>query len=138
MFVKKLLIGAIFLITLIGPTVVHAADFMSVSKVSKLSQSGEVLLVDIRRPSEWKKTGVAKHAFKISMHQKGFFDKIKKQTNGNKNNPVALICAHGNRSTWAAKELEKRGYTNVINVKEGMLGSAKGPGWLAKGLPLRF
>jgi len=114
-----------------------AAEFMSVTNASKLSKSGKVQLIDIRRPSEWRKTGVAKTAAQISMHQKGFFDKIKRQTKGNKNAPVALICAHGNRSTWAVNELEKRGYTNVYNVKQGMLGSPQGKGWLARGLPLK-
>lgn len=114
-----------------------ASQFMSVSKAHQQSKAGSVFLVDIRRPSEWKKTGVAKHAAKITMHQEGFLNRIAKHTNGNKAAPVALICAHGNRSTRMINLLEKQGYTNVYNVKEGMLGSKEGSGWLAKGLPLQ-
>jgi rhodanese-related sulfurtransferase len=115
----------------------HAAEFMSVSTAAKQSEAGDIYLVDIRRPSEWKKTGVAKHAAKITMHQQGFLDRIAKHTNGNKAAPVALICATGIRSTRMIDLLEKNGYTNVYNVKEGMLGSKEGPGWLATGLPLQ-
>jgi rhodanese-related sulfurtransferase len=32
--------------------------------------------------------------------------------------------------------LEAEGFTRVYNVKEGMAGSAAGPGWVKRGLPL--
>ncbi len=128
----------ISLITLVwSMTSSLAAEFMSVSKAHQQSKAGQVYLVDIRRPSEWKQTGVAKHASKITMHQKGFLNRITKLTAGNKAAPVALICARGNRSTRMINLLEANGYTNVYNVKEGMLGSPEGSGWLAKGLPLK-
>lgn len=114
-----------------------AAEFMSVSKAHDQSKAGQLYLVDIRRPSEWKQTGVAKHASKITMHQDGFLNRIAALTGGDKTAPVALICARGNRSTHMINLLEQNGYTNVYNVKEGMLGSPEGPGWLAKGLPLK-
>ena len=53
-----------------------AAEFMSVSKAHQQSKAGQVHLVDIRRPSEWKQTGVAKHASKITMHKNGFLSRI--------------------------------------------------------------
>jgi len=114
-----------------------AAEFMSVSKAHQQSKAGQLHLVDIRRPSEWKKTGVAKHAAKITMHSEGFLNRIAKHTAGDKSAPIALICARGNRSTRMINLLEQNGYTNVYNVKEGMLGSPEGSGWLAKGLPLK-
>lgn len=114
-----------------------AAEFMSVSKAHNQSKVGKLFLVDIRRPSEWKQTGVAKHAAKITMHQEDFLNRIAKHTSGNKAAPIALICARGNRSTHMINLLEQNGYTNVYNVKEGMLGSPEGSGWLAKNLPLQ-
>lgn len=128
---------AVIVISIHQITISYAAELMSVSKAHQQSQSGKVLLVDIRRPSEWKQTGVAKYAAKISMHQKGFLDRISKHTNGDKAAPLAIICAHGNRSTYMISLLEQNGYTNIYNVKEGMLGSKEGPGWLKRGLPLQ-
>jgi rhodanese-related sulfurtransferase len=49
--------------------------------------------------------------------------------------PIALICARGNRSTLASAALAEAGYSEIYNVREGMLGSPDGPGWLARGLP---
>lgn len=123
--------------TLISASLSLAAEFMSVENAHKQSKAGSVFLVDIRRPSEWKQTGVAKHASRITMHQDGFLDRISALTGGDKTAPVALICARGNRSTHMINLLEQNGYTNVYNVKEGMLGSPEGAGWLAKGLPLK-
>lgn len=133
-------IATIFITLFLGMTSVTssmAAEFMSVATAAKQSEAGQVYLVDIRRPSEWKQTGVAKHAAKITMHQSGFLDRIAKHTAGDKTAPIALICARGNRSTHMINLLEQNGYTNVYNVKEGMFGSKEGPGWLALGLPLK-
>jgi rhodanese-related sulfurtransferase len=52
-----------------------------------------------------------------------------------RNRPIALICARGNRSSLASSALAEAGYTQVYNIREGMLGSPDGPGWLARGLP---
>lgn len=126
-----------FLFSIMSITSSMAAEFMSVSKAHNQSKAGQLYLVDIRRPSEWKQTGVAKHASKITMHKDGFLDRIAALTGGDKAAAVALICARGNRSTRMINLLEQNGYTNVYNVKEGMLGSPEGTGWLAKGLPLQ-
>lgn len=130
-------IAVSFTMIALSATLSFAAEFMSVSKAHNQSKAGQVYLVDIRRPSEWKQTGVAKHASKITMHQDGFLKRIAALTGGDKAAPVALICARGNRSTRMINLLEQSGYTNVYNVKEGMLGSPEGTGWLAKGLPLK-
>lgn len=115
----------------------HGAEFMSVKNASELSQSGQILLVDIRRPDEWKQDGIPASAYAISMHVEGFLDKLGKLTKGDKNAKIALICATGARSTWLGDQLEARGYTSIINVAEGMYGSQRGPGWLAAKLPVK-
>ena len=35
-----------------------------------------------------------------------------------------------------ANLLAENGFSKVINIPEGMLGSSDGPGWIARGLPL--
>jgi rhodanese-related sulfurtransferase len=49
---------------------------------------------------------------------------------------VALICARGNRSIRAQQALRDAGFKRVLNIREGMLGSSYGRGWLKRGLPL--
>jgi len=34
------------------------------------------------------------------------------------------------------KLLQDAGFTNVANVKEGMVGSSAGPDWIRRGLPV--
>lgn len=104
-------------------------------------KSGKLILVDVRTPGEWKQTGVAQGAALLDMqHPKGatgFMDDLLKLTKGDRNVPVALICRTGNRSAQVQRFLESQGFTRVYNVSEGMAGSAAGPGWLRRSLPLQ-
>ncbi|MEW6120370.1 MAG: rhodanese-like domain-containing protein [Pseudomonadota bacterium] len=104
------------------------------------SQSGALTLIDIRRPDEWKQTGVAKGALEINMaHPQGtagFVKQVEAELRGDRTAPIALICRTGNRTTQMQQALVEAGFTNVVNVKEGMAGSGAGPGWLARGLPV--
>lgn len=103
-------------------------------------QAGQVTLVDIRTPGEWKETGVAKGAKLVNMlHPQGapgFVNALLEKVNGDRNAPIALICRTGNRTTQVQRYLQSQGFTQVYNVKEGMAGSMAGPGWLRRGLPV--
>lgn len=100
---------------------------------------GEIVLVDIRTPEEWKQTGVPASAYAITMHQdpKVFLADLLKAAGGDANKPIAVICRTGNRSTALAVPLSKAGFPHVINVVEGVAGGPNGPGWAKRSLPLR-
>ena len=97
--------------------------------------AGEVLLVDIRQPDEWRKSGVAIGAVAIDMRRPDFVQALS-EARGGSERPVALICARGVRSRRVAQALEEAGIGPVIDVPEGMLGSTAGPGWIKMGLPV--
>ena len=103
-------------------------------------QAGKLTLIDIRRPDEWRQTGVAKGAIRVNMLHpqgpQGFVRQVLAEVDGNMDAPIGLICRTGNRTTHMQKVLQDAGFTQVINIKEGMVGSAAGPGWLARGLPV--
>ena len=122
-------------VSLITP--VLAASSISVRGAYERAETGEVLLIDIRSLGEWRETGVAPVARPISMHEQGFFEKLDKAVGGDHGKAVAVICASGGRSTWMQVQLLARGYTNVINVPEGMVGGPNGPGWIKTGLPIK-
>jgi rhodanese-related sulfurtransferase len=84
-----------------------ATGTLSTPDAHSAALPGEVVLIDIRRPDEWQRTGV----------------------------PIALICARGVRSRGMTARLTAAGFTNIIDVPEGMLGSGAGSGWLMRGLP---
>lgn len=104
------------------------------------AQSGKLTLIDIRRPDEWRQTGVAQGALQINMAhpqgEPGFVQQLTAELGGNKDAPIGLICRTGNRTTHMQRTLQAAGFTQVYNIKEGMVGSGAGPGWIARGLPL--
>ena len=103
------------------------------------AQAGKLTLIDVRHTEEWQ-TGVAKGALRIDMTnsqgEAGFIQKVSTALEGNRSTPIALISLTGNRGSNAQQVLREAGFTHVYNVKEGMMGSSAGPGWIARGLPL--
>lgn len=133
----------VLLALLIIPILVQAdSDARVVTAPEALTrvESGELLLIDVRSPAEWRETGIPEPAIPVTIHQSGgpsaFFDAIIKAV-GDDDRPIALICASGRRSGVARRLLTEHGFTAVFDVSEGMLGNSKGPGWIARGLPTK-
>lgn len=99
--------------------------------------AGDILLIDIRRPDEWALTGVGEGALALDMRRDDFIEALLAETQGDTTRPVALICARGVRSRHQSHKLTRAGFSEIIDVPEGMLGSGAGPGWIKRGLPLR-
>ena len=129
-----------FALALLATGFVHATPDMAAPDAAAAVAAGKITLIDIRTPPEWKETGVAKGASLINMlHPQGapgFTNALLDKVKGDKNAPIALICRTGNRTTQVQRYLQSQGFTQVYNVKEGMAGSAAGPGWLKRGLPV--
>ena len=109
---------------------------LGVAEAHRLALSGEILLVDIRRPDEWSLTGIGEGAQPLDMRARDFEARLLALAEGDKARPIALICARGVRSRGMARRLASAGFTRVLDVPEGMLGSGAGPGWIKAGLPL--
>ncbi|MEP3440354.1 MAG: rhodanese-like domain-containing protein [Sulfitobacter sp.] len=109
---------------------------LTVTDAYTLAIRGDITLVDIRRPDEWAHYGVGEGAIPIDLRDPKFTQKLLTHISG-KDAPVALICARGVRSRGFSRVLRKAGFTNIIDVPEGMLGSGDGPGWIKTGLPIR-
>ena len=95
-----------------------------------------IRLIDVRSRDEWAETGVAKGAWPISLHEERFSERLFAAKEVADGRPVALICATGGRSGYVLRSLRQAGYTGFIDVSEGMMGSTRGPGWIASGLPI--
>jgi len=134
---RQIMFVAMLVLTSAGLT--HADDqgSMSAQRAHELASSGEVLLIGLRRPEEWRDTGIGGSAKPVSMHEKGFVEKLLALTGGDRSKPLALICAAGARSSFLRSQLSRLGFTSVADVSEGMLGSAAGDGWLKAGLPVK-
>ena len=110
-------------------------DGLSVQAAHAAAADGSVTLIDIRRPDEWQATGVGEGAVPLDMRDPQFMQKLIALV-PTPDAPIALICARGVRSRYLAARLTEAGFTNIIDVPEGMLGSGPGPGWLGAGLPV--
>ena len=109
---------------------------MSAAEAHAAAGRGDILLLDIRSRQEWQQTGVGEAAHAVSMHEDDFLQRLQSLTAGDKSRPIALICASGNRSKIVERALADMGYTNVIDVAEGMMGGPNGQGWIKSGLPM--
>jgi len=114
----------------------HDRPRLAVAEAYQQAQSGDITLIDIRTPIEWKAVGVPVGSHQIDMRRKDFVEAVALATGGNRNAPIALICARGVRSARMTLALSEAGFSNIIDVPEGMLGSRDGPGWVAGNLPV--
>jgi rhodanese-related sulfurtransferase len=123
-----------------GPSVARASTILSAQEAYTRATAGEIVLIDIRTPEEWRETGVARGATRIDMRHpggpRGFAEEVLRHVGGDRNAAIGLICRTGNRSTQVQRALQDLGFTRVYNVKEGMAGSDAGPGWVKRGLPI--
>ena len=137
--VSRFFLLSVFLL-LVGTRAVAAESAnISVREAHQRAQSGEIILVDIRTPREWRASGVPAGSKLITMNQSraDFVAALKKAGGGSLNKPVALICAVGGRSRHLQYLLNRAGIPNTINVLGGMFGTSKDIGWLRAGLPVR-
>ena len=97
---------------------------ISADKALKLAAAGELVLVDVRSPQEWQQTGVPAGAQLVTIHRPdgliGFLDAMGETLGPDRGQPVALICARGNRSSVSSSALAQAGYTQVYNVRDGI------------------
>ena len=84
-----------------------------------------VPIYDIRRPEEWRQTGVVQGSRLLTfVDERGrpnpeFLPRFSAEIG--KDDPVILICRTGNRTDVLARHLvEKMGYTRVYNVRDGI------------------
>jgi len=109
---------------------------LSASQAHEQAIAGQITLVDIRRPDEWARTGVPEGGIALDMRSADFTEVLLRAVQGDKGAPIALICARGVRSYGMSVRLKQAGFTQILDVPEGMLGSGAGPGWVKRGLPV--
>lgn len=122
------------------PLAAQAQPSMTASEARALQEAGEIVLIDIRQPAEWRQTGVAQGAVRVSMGHpeggQGFVRDVLAAVDGNTDAALVLICRTGNRSSQVLPALQELGFKRVYHIPEGMLGSSHGPGWIGSGLPV--
>lgn len=90
----------------------------------------QLILVDVRTESEWE-SGIPKGAHTVTLGDPRMVDTIYGCLKEDASKPVAVICRSGMRSGRAAKLLAGAGFTDVSNVRGGMMA------WTAANLPVK-
>ena len=85
---------------------------------ARLDRGEKVNLVDVREESEWAQ-GHLPDARHLS---KGVIERDIETAVPDKNTELVLYCGGGFRSTLAADNLQKMGYTNVLSMDGGWRG----------------
>ncbi len=129
-----------FLLCATAAVAVAGGGMLPADEAARRAKNGELTVIDVRSPAEWRQTGTALGAKRVTIHDPrgadGFLRHMIAAVGGDRGRPIALICARGNRSTRAHDFLTRHGFTNVHNIVEGMLGNRTDPGWIARGLPV--
>ena len=95
----------------------------------------DAVVIDIRRPDEWKRTGVIEGAHLMTFFDargkydlKAWMAKLTPVATGDRK--VAIVCHSGGRSRPVSRLLhESMGYRRVYDVRDGIAG------WIAAGRP---
>lgn len=95
----------------------HITDKASKEFMEDVQAHQEAVLVDVRTPGEFE-AGALDGALNINVTSSDFMDKFQEAV-PNKDQTIYLYCKSGNRSKKAAIQLEKAGYTNLINATSG-------------------
>jgi len=111
-------------------------EAMSASEAYEAMKNGEIILVDVRTPNEWAKTGIGEGVHPISAADPNFLARLEELTGGDKSKKIGFICASGARSGQVQQILKQYGWENVVNVQDGMMGNRTSPGWIRSGLPV--
>ena len=104
---------------------------VSVVEAHQRQESGSAILVDVRGPSEWEQTGVAKGAHRIQMGTPDFITRLEALRKREPSKAVDLICRSGNRSGSVQRALADMGWKEVYNVSGGT------SSWMAAQLPMQ-
>ncbi len=133
-----------FLLALIAITVACSGDSQGQSKTGKtdaaakpmevlepvtflntLNESQDAVILDVRTPGEFA-GGHLKNAVNLTINTPGFTSEVSKL---DKNKPVFVYCLSGGRSASAVEYLKEQGFTEVYDMKGGMMK------WRAEKLP---
>ncbi len=95
-----------------------------------LDQDLDMVLVDVRTPSEIKSMGGSIKAPQNRNIPRGWLEYRITRAALSKDTPIVVYCGGGIRTPMAADTLQKMGYTNVKNYSAGFFG------WKNAGLPV--
>ena len=103
--------------------VTRIIDTPSLKKL--IDEEPDLVLVDIRTPTEIKRHGGTIDVPQNVLIPRGWLEFDIQQKVASNNSPIVVYCGGGLRSPLAAETLQNMGYTNVWNYSDGYFGWKK-------------
>jgi rhodanese-related sulfurtransferase len=113
---KIIITIAVILAVAFGLQNLLAADGIDVKQAQAMNQQG-ALLLDVREADEYS----AMHAPNATLIPLGQLSSRLKEIETYKNRPIVVMCRSGRRSAQAVSLLKESGYTQVSNIKGGIM-----------------
>lgn len=109
-------VGVLALAALFGFQQLQAAEGVDVKQAQSMNKQG-ALLLDVREPDEYS----AIHAPNAKLIPLGQLNSRLQEIASYKDKPIMVMCRSGRRSAQAVSLLRDAGYSQVSNVKGGIL-----------------
>ena len=100
---------------------VQLGKLIEVSPDEFKEKSKNLTILDIRTPKEFEQ-GYIEGAVNINYFDKSFLEQVSKF---DKNKPIFIYCRSGNRTASASKKLLKSGFTEIYDLKGGIISWAR-------------
>jgi len=116
---KKLLLitlTSLFFISCKGQETDHF-KILDSAQYEQIITQNEVVIIDVRTPAEYQ-NGHLENAQNINVQSRDFSVRME---NFDKERPVYIYCRSGSRSIKAGKILEDMGFTEIYDLKGGIL-----------------
>lgn len=114
---NRIIIGMVVMLAVVfGLPQLLAADGVDVKQAQIMNQQG-ALLLDVREPGEYSEI----HAPNAKLIPLGQISSRLQEIEAYKDKPIIVMCRSGRRSAQAVSILQQAGYTQVSNVKGGIL-----------------
>ncbi len=93
-----------------------------------ISEDSSIVLIDVRTPGEY--NGPLGHIKGAELKPVQQIEQWSSQLDSVKDKKILLVCHSGNRSGFASRYLQKKGFAHIYNIMGGMLA------WNRAGLPV--
>ena len=111
-----ILLTSLFFVSCKGQETEHF-KILDSAQYQEVISKNQVIIIDVRTPGEYKE-GHIKNAQNINVQSNDFREKMQYF---DKEKPIYIYCRSGGRSASAGKILEEMGFTEIYDLKGGIL-----------------
>ena len=105
-------------------------SLISVTEAHERARRGDVLIIDVRQPNEWARTGRPQNSVGVPFQSPTFVQDVRAAVGDKIDTSIALSCHTGARATTASGMLTEDGFTSLFIVEGGFVA------WDKAGLPI--